>query len=272
MLPTLGIIAGNGDLPHEITEIYKEIGGKCVVAYIGTEDKPWGVNYQHFAIGSVGNVLKYFKYQNVKNVIIAGSIDRPNLKSLQVDLLGSILLTKIMKMKFLGDDNILRIASEFIESKGFKVISPQEVLKSYDYEKNMITKISPSSQNLTDINLGRTILHSLGSADVGQSVIVCNGYTLGIEAAEGTDNLIKRCAVLRKINKGGVLVKMHKFNQDIRLDTPTIGPKTIMNLSENGFNGIAIEKNNVLIINPRQTLKLLNDKKLFLAFINSEYN
>ncbi|RTK92313.1 MAG: DUF1009 domain-containing protein [Rickettsiales bacterium] len=271
MLPILGIIAGNGELPHEINQIYNEIGGKCVVAYIGKEDKPWNIKYQNFAIGSVGNILKYFNEQNVKNIIIVGSIDRPNLKSLKVDLVGSSLLAKIMKMKFLGDDNILRIVSDFIESKGFKVISPQQILKSYDYEKNMITKISPSSQNLTDINLGCTILRSLGSVDVGQSVIMCNGYTLGIEAAEGTDNLIKRCAILRKINKGGVLVKMHKFNQDIRLDTPTIGPQTIINLSENGFNGIAIDKQNVLIVQPKETLKLLNDKKLFLAFVSVEH-
>ncbi len=267
MLPILGIIAGNGILPHEITKIYSKIGGNIFIADIGNEERSWDMTSQKFPVGSVGAILKFFKSHNVENIIIIGSIIRPNLLSLNVDFTGSILLAKILKTKFSGDDNVLRIVSDFIESRDFKVISPLEILLSNDYEYNMITTTTPLPKDLTDINLGSKILHHLGKFDIGQSIIISDGYTLGIEAAEGTDNLIKRCAILRKNNKGGVLVKMHKLNQDIRLDTPTIGPDTIINLAENGFNGLAIEKNKVLIAQPEITLSLLNEKKLFLIFI-----
>lgn len=267
VLPTLGIIAGNGNLPDEIVKLYTNNNGKCVVAYIGGEEKAWSVTHENFAIGSVGSILKYFKEQAVEEIIIIGGIIRPNLKTLKVDLVGSLLLAKIMKMKLLGDDNILRVIANYIEDKGFKVISAQHILKSGDYEKKIITKAKPKKQDLNDIKQGIQVLQSLGTMDVGQSVIAYNGYIIGIEAAEGTDNLIIRCAFLRKASKGGVLVKMHKADQDIRLDTPAIGPDTIINLAKNGFNGLAVEKSKVLIAQPELTLELLDKNGLFLAFI-----
>lgn len=103
--------------------------------------------------------------------------------------------------------------------------------------------------------------------DVGQSVIISNGYVVGIEAAEGTDNLISRCAILRKENNGGVLVKMSKSAQDMRLDVPAIGPDTIKLLAENKYSGIAIEKSGVIIINPEEVQKMLDENNLFLSFI-----
>ena len=111
------------------------------------------------------------------------------------------------------------------------------------------------------------MIKCLGGLDVGQSVIVCDGYVIGIEAAEGTDNLIRRCEYLRKKEKGGVLVKMSKSEQDMRLDMPVIGPDTVFFLAKHGFNGIAIEKEGVIVIKPEETQKLLNDNGLFLSII-----
>lgn len=265
-LPKLGIIAGNGELPDEIANIYSANQGECFIAFID-EEKSYSSLSKNFSLGSVGAILKYFEDNEVQDVIMVGGITRPDLKSIKPDWGGGALLANILKQKFLGDDNVLKIVSNHIESKGFRVISPKEILSLVDYQEDLYRTKQPSPKDKEDINLGLQVLKSLGSSDVGQSVIVCDGYVLGIEAAEGTDNLIERCSLLRKKDKGGVLVKMSKSSQDMRLDTPVIGSKTISSLVKGGLSGLAIEKNGVLIIKPEKTMKLLNENCLFLEFL-----
>jgi len=228
-------------------------------------------------------MIQYFKENKVENILLIGGINRPDFFTLRVDLTGGALIAKILKQKILGDDNLLRIVSDYIESKGFKIISPAEILSlgagtnaeigtgagaGFETRAGQITsKKVPSEQDMADIEIGKNIAKSLGALDVGQSVIVADGYVLGVEAAEGTDNLIQRCAELREKPTGGVLVKMSKSAQDMRLDVPAIGVETIRLLAECGFNGVAIEQNGVIVISPESTKQMLDKAGVFFSYI-----
>ena len=264
MLPVLGIIAGDGDVPAELAKMYRAQGGLCFIASIYKPVEQELVSNQYFSLGSVGAILSYFNNNGVRHIVLVGGVPRPDLKSLKVDIAGAALVAKILKKKIIGDDNVLRTVCEYIESKGFKVISPKDILNLIKQDEEIPSICQPSLQDLADIDIGKNVLNALGGMDVGQSVMVCDGYVLGIEAAEGTDNLIKRCALLRKKPKGGSLIKMLKHTQDIRLDTPTIGPNTILTLVEHGFNGVGVEKNGVLIVKQPEIINLLNNSGLFL--------
>ena len=264
--PRLGIIAGNGDLPDEIANIYVGSGGDCFIASIDKDRSYNGVPCKKFALGAVGAILEYFEENKVEDVIIIGGIERPDLKALSVDWCGTLLLASIVKQRFLGDDNVLKIVMNYVQSKGFNVISPLEILAK-NSGKLIASATLPASSDNEDIEVGSSVLKTMGSLDVGQSVVVCGGYVLGIEAAEGTDNLIRRCELLRRKDKGGVLIKRSKTGQDMRLDVPVIGPETIFCLAKHGFNGLAIEKNGVIIIKPEETQRLLDENGLFLEFI-----
>lgn len=266
ILPRLGIIAGNGDLPGEIINIYMGSGGDCFVASVDKDKSYKGVTCKKFALGEVGAILEYFKENKVEDVIIIGSIERPELRSLNVDWGGAVLLANIAKQRFLGDDNVLKMVMNHIQKQGFNVISPLDILTKNSGELISST-VHPSPSDKADIDIGLFVLKTMGNLDIGQSIIVCDGYVLGVEAAEGTDNLIRRCGSLRKKDKGGILVKKSKTGQDIRLDTPVIGTETILFLAKHGFSGLAIEKNGVIIIKPKETQKLLDENGLFLAFI-----
>ena len=266
----LGIIAGSGLLPSEIADLHLKQGGNVYIAALEGETDILHITkyqYKQFPIGSVGALLEYFRENNVKEIIIIGGITRPDLKSVKVDKAGSLLIAKILKEKFLGDDNILKIISDFIESKGCKVISPKTLLELGTYEKLYVSNKLPSKQDQIDIELGSQVIKSLSNLDIGQSVIIADGYVLGIEAAEGTDALIRRCELLRKTERGGVLVKMAKLTQDMRLDLPTIGPDTIFYLAKHGYNGLAIQKSGVIIVKPAETIALLNEHDLFISYI-----
>jgi hypothetical protein len=266
----LGIIAGSGLLPSTIADLHLKQGGQVYIAALEGETDVLHITkyqYKQFPIGSVGALLEYFTENNVKEIIIIGGITRPDLKSVKVDKAGSLLIAKILKEKFLGDNNILKIISDFIESKGFKVISPKTLLELGTYEKLYVSNKLPSKQDEIDIELGMQVIKSLSNLDIGQSIIVADGYVLGIEAAEGTDALIRRCELLRKTERGGVLVKMVKLTQDMRLDLPTIGPDTIFYLAKHGYNGLAIQKSGVIIVKPLETIALLNEHELFIRYI-----
>jgi len=267
-VPKIGIIAGNGLLPISLAENFVKQGGQCYIAILEDasvqSDLYKNFSHEFFKIGMVGAIIKYFRKHNVTNLIFAGGVNRPNLRSIKVDLIGSALLACILKQKFLGDDKVLTIISNFLIQEGFTIISSYEILNG---NNNIITKVIPSSQDIIDIKLGVQLLNKIGEMDVGQSVIVEDGYILGIEAAEGTDNLIKRCTVLRKNPTGGVLVKMMKNSQNDKIDIPTIGLKTIENLAIYGYKGVSMQQNKVIIIDPQNVCELANKYNLFISFV-----
>ncbi|WP_341748316.1 LpxI family protein [Candidatus Tisiphia endosymbiont of Dascillus cervinus] len=263
----VGIIAGNGLLPISLANSFIKQGGQCYIASLEGEANPvlyQDFTHQFFKIGMVKPIIEYFRKYDVKNIILAGSVNRPNLRSIKVDLMGSRLLARILKQKFLGDDKLLGIVTDFLEEKGFKVVSSYEILRT---NNDVMTIAVPSRIDNTDIELGIKLLDSIGYLDVGQSVIVDNGYIIGIEAAEGTDNLIERCSYLRKNSTGGVLIKMMKKGQDTRIDIPTIGAKTISNLANYAYKGLAIQKDKVIILEIERTIELANECGLFIKLI-----
>lgn len=272
-LPILGIIAGNGALPLEIIKSYKAQHGSCHVAGIEGECNETSfaslesVSYRLFSLGSVAAVVDYFKQRNVTHIVFAGGVNRPNLKSVKVDSAGAILLAKIIANKFIGDDQVLRVVAGFFEQYGFKVISVQDIYQNQKV-KNIVTLKKASKQEIDDIELGSQVIRALSLLDIGQSVIVENGYVLGIEAAEGTDRLIERCAHLRKKTRGGVLVKMPKAQQDMRLDLPTIGENTIKRLALSQYSGIAISMKGCIVLDAATITKLADQYDIFIYDID----
>jgi UDP-2,3-diacylglucosamine hydrolase len=254
----IGIIAGSGQLPIEIAKICKN---NCFIADLAGAAYP-GYNHKSFKLGQAGAILDYFKEHKVEHIIFAGAVKRPSLSSIKVDMAGAMLLAQIMKKKSLGDDILLKIIADFIEKRGFKIMPATDILTMQNNDNLALHR--PSKQDKIDIEIGFKIIEKLGELDIGQAVVVENGYALGVEAAEGTDNLIARCAILRKNLKGGVVVKAMKPTQDQRFDIPTIGPDTILRLIENNYHGIAIKKNEVIILEPEKTYELANKNKIFI--------
>ena len=99
-------------------------------------------------------------------------------------------------------------------------------------------------------------------------MIVQNQLILGLEAVEGTDNLIIRCRNLKKGEDKGILVKFSKYNQSKIIDIPTIGEDTINLLKENNYEGVFLEKNSCLILDKTETINLANKNNVFISTCN----
>ena len=264
----IAIIAGSGRLPQLIVDKLVKESIKFIILTLSEDTEDSLKEYQHYQVapGKIKPILEILNKEQITKITFAGYIKRPALLSLKVDSLGASLLAKIAANKIHGDNTVLSIIAKFLEEQGFLVISPNEILPSLLSPEGVMGDIRPDKMDLADISVGQDLLAKISDMDIGQAAVIENGYTLGIEAAEGTDELIIRCALLkREDGKKGVLVKMKKLNQDARLDLPAIGPTTIENIYRANLKGVAISANNSLIINSADVIKLANKYGVFVV-------
>ena len=66
----------------------------------------------------------------------------------------------------------------------------------------------------------------------------------------------------------GVLVKLRKPQQDMRIDLPTIGPRSVIRAKESGLRGIAVHAGNGLIVDEAEVIKLADKEGLFVMGVN----
>lgn len=266
-LKKIAIIAGGGELPNILLNSIKKTDITPHVIII--EDHADG-NYSQFPniklkLGQFNKAIKYLQQNNIDHICFAGKIYRPSLSQLKLDTIGVKFLAKIgLKKLSGGDDQLLQQIINLFEQYRISTISPVEICKDLVINKGVIGEIKPSKQDLEDIRYGEEILDSLSRFDIGQAIIIENKYTLGIEAAEGTDELIKRIKSLKKEKNLGVFVKKPKLKQNMRIDLPTIGIETINNVINSNLKGIAISANTTLIIDKKAVIAKANKNNIFI--------
>jgi DUF1009 family protein len=182
----------------------------------------------------------------------------------------SIRLIRLLKG---GDDSVLRGVARFFEEQGFKVRAAHEIAPHLLAPKGIFSTAQPDGQALDDIKLGIRVVQTLGAFDIGQAAVVARGYVLAVEAAEGTDAMLRRCRELNnwgfKVRKG-VLIKAPKPGQDLRLDLPAIGPRTVELVAEAGLAGIAVAAGNVLLAEQEELVEKAAKFGLFLCGVAPE--
>lgn len=268
----LGILAGNGSLPLYIAERTVKSGRDVFILGIDSTANPKIENYPHIWLkwGEVDKLFKTLKKQNIKDLLFIGGVSRPEFKDIHFDFGMIRNLPFVFSLTMGGDDSVLTNIVRFVESKGVSIVGAHEVAPELTADSGILTKKSPTKVDRKDIEKGIKTVLSLGEMDIGQGAVVAREYVLCVEAAEGTDNMLKRAKGLRQWGKGwlnkknGVLVKLPKPSQELRIDMPTIGPKTIELVADAGLNGIAVVENKVLMSEKQKTIDLANQLGIFI--------
>lgn len=249
--PALGIIAGGGTLPVRVAAAAAARGARVfIVGLEGFADAASLAPFQHdFArIGAGGRIIALLHQAGVRELVLAGHVRRPGLLDLRPDAAGAALLARIGKAAFLGgDDTLLRAVGRVLEEEGFTLRGAHEILAGGTAPEGLLTRAAPAPEHEADIARAVQVARALGRVDVGQAVVVQQGFVLGVEAVEGTDALLARAGQLRRPGPGGVLVKLLKPGQDPRLDMPMVGPATMHNAAAAGLAGIAVEAGRTLL-------------------------
>ncbi len=267
MAVKVGILAGGGALPARLAEAARGSGREVfVVAFDGHTDPATVTDHPHIwaRMGAAGAILGALRDAGVTELVFAGPVRRPSLAEIMPDWRATKFLAKV-GTRALGDDGLLRAVTLGLEEEGFRVLGIQDILRDLLAPVGAMGYHVPDEIAEIDIARGLQVARGLGALDVGQAVVVQQGLVLGVEAIEGTDALIDRCGLLRRDGPGGVLVKIRKPQQDLRLDLPTIGVRTVERALEAGLRGIAVDAGGTLVMDRADLVAAADRAGLFVV-------
>lgn len=271
----LAIIAGAGDLPLHVGSKARQAGVEVFYALVSgsaREQDYAGFESTTLGLGQLGRFLKEIRARDIREIVIIGAVVRPALSDLIPDM-GVIRHYFAIRDAFKGgDDHLLGGLVRLLEGQGLTVRGPWEFAPDLVALPGALTKGQPDRRSSTEIARGRELLEALSPFDMGQAVVVADNRIVAVEGIEGTDRMLARVAALRasgrlKRKAGGVLVKLPKRGQDLRVDMPTIGKGTVERAAAAGLSGIAIASGAVLLADPAATVARAEACGLFLTAV-----
>jgi DUF1009 family protein len=267
MADRLGIVAGGGALPRRLVECCRATGREVFVLALEGAAAPAtveGVPHAWCRLGAAATGLALLRENHVTELVLAGGVRRPSLAALRPDWRAAKLFARI-GYRALGDDGLLSAVVKELEQEGFRVVGADQLLDRTLVREGSLGRLRPDRQAQADIERGVSVARTLGTLDVGQAVVVQQGLVLGVEAIEGTDELLRRCAALRREGPGGVLVKVEKPGQEPRADRPTIGLRTVLLAAETGLRGVAVEAHATIMLDRDEVIRAADRAELFLV-------
>jgi DUF1009 family protein len=221
MAERIAVLAGGGSLPALVAKAAKDQRKDVfVVALKSIADPQWVESYDHAWIGiaKVGQLFDLLRKENITHLIMAGHVKRPSFGELVPDWTGLKTLYRLQRHHMQGDDAILRFLADEIERQGIKIIGADTMYQDGLMPVGTMTKTTLHADDWADIHYALPILRDWALRDQGQAIVVQQKLILGIEAIEGTEELIARCGLYKRKGRAPILIKMKKPQQDRRLD------------------------------------------------------
>ena len=270
----LGVLAGGGPFPVRVAGAARDAGHDVFVVCLRDFcDAPELRAFPHMEerIGAGGAIMARLRAEGITHLVLCGKARRLSPLTLWPDAWMAKVLARLGRAVFGGDDTLLRSFIAILAEEGFEVVSPQSLLPNSTAALGLLAGQRPDAMARADISRGIGVLRALAEHDVGQAVVVQQGLILGIEAVENTDALLARAGALRRDGPGGVLVKLAKPHQELRVDAPVIGPVTVAGAQAAGLRGIAIEAGRTILADGEALLRGACAAGLFILAIDPEH-
>ena len=269
----IGLVLGESKLGNLIIKKLKLLKKKFLIIDI-SKKKIFKGNKNSFSLslGQLGRAISILKQHECKKIIFAGRVRRPNFSKTKFDFKALYYLPKIIKGSNKGDASIIKVIIKIFKKEGFKIINSTFYNPELSLMKGNYTKIKPDNLSKKDILIGKSIITDLSRHNLGQAVVVRTGHVITIEGPDGTDAMLNRADILLKIfsfrnKKEGILLKFPKPNQDLRIDLPTVGVKTINKCVKIGLKGIVVKANQNIFLDKLKCINLANKNKMFICAI-----
>ena len=252
----LALIAGGGALPLSVAARCEAEGRPVFVVRLAGFADPHLAHYPGVDAGmaEIGRILSAMKKADCKAVCLAGMVNRPDFRTLKPDFKGATLLPGIVKAASQGDDALLRKILSVFEAEGFAVEGADDILGGETLPAGALGAVQPTAEQILDLRKALHVAERSGELDIGQGAVVCDGLVLAVEAQEGTDAMLVRVAGLPADLRGspgdrkGALAKAPKPIQDLRVDMPVIGARTVELAAAAGLAGIGGVAGRLIVI------------------------
>ena len=261
----IGLIFGDTDFPKEILKSIKKRKIKYLILDL-SKSKKFIKDKKSYpvSIGQFGKIINILKENNCKKVLFAGKVNKPKFSKLKLDLKGIYYIPRIIKASKLGDAAILKeiikiLSQNKIKTENSLTFNPELSLKKGNY-----SNIKPNKQDQLDIKKAIKTLSNLRQYNFSQGVVVRNKKVVSIEGKGGTKIMLEKSRS-KKFRNHGVLVKLPKKKQDLRIDLPTIGLKTLKQSKNAGLKGIVIKNKQHVFLDKSKCINFANKNKMFIT-------
>jgi len=260
----IGLIFGETNFPIQILKKIKIRHLKYLIIDLTKRKKFKKDRNSHtVSIGQFGKIIKILKENKCKKVLFAGNVKKPNFSKLKLDFKGIYYISRIVKSSKLGDAAILKEIIKILKQEKIRTISSLTFNPELTLKKGSYTKTKPNREDEADIKKATAVLSRLGKYNFSQGVVARNRKVVAIEGKGGTEIMLMRCKSKKFINKG-VLVKFPKKKQDLRIDLPTAGLKTLTQCKSAGLKGIVLKSKRNVFLERKKCINFANKNKMFI--------
>ncbi len=261
----IGLIFGSTSFPFEILKKIKKKKIKYLIIDL-TKSKKFKKDKRSYSVsvGQFGKIINILKHNNCRKVLFAGKVSKPDFSKIKLDLKGIYYIPRIIKASKLGDAAILRVVINILKQQKINTISSIFFNPELSFKKGNYSKVKANYEDRKDILKAILTLDKLGKYNFSQGVVVRNRKVVAIEGKGGTEEMLKKCKSDNFINNG-VLVKFPKRKQDLRVDLPTIGLKTLNQCKKAGLKGIVLKSRQNIFLDKRKCVNFANKNKMFIT-------
>jgi DUF1009 family protein len=260
----IGLFLGDTDFSDIVLKKIKRLNKKYFIIDFSKNNKfKKDRNSHRICIGKFGKIIRLIKEKKSKKVLFAGKITKPKFSTLKLDLKGVYYMPGIIRAAKLGDAAIIKAIIQILENENIKVISsiffnPELTLKSGNY-----TKLKPNMSDSNSIKKGITYFNKLNNLDHVQAIIVKDNTIIATEDRQGTKKMFSK---LTKKSEG-ILIKLPKKKQDLRVDLPAIGLQTLKDSKKYGLKGIVLKSKKNIFLDKAKCISFANENKIFIKII-----
>ena len=260
----IGLFLGDTDFSEIVLKKIKKLKKKYFIIDFSKDNKfKKDVNSYRISIGKFGNIINLIKEKKSNKVLFAGKIAKPKFSSLRLDLKGIYYMPSVIKASKLGDAAIIKSIIKILDNEGIKVISSIYFNKELALEAGNYSKLKPNLNELNSIKKGVVYFKKMKSLDHVQAIIVKNNNIIATEGKQGTKKMLSK---LNK-NSNGILIKLPKPKQDLRMDLPTIGINTLKDCKKFGLKGIVLKSKQNIFLDKDKCISFANKNKIFIKII-----
>ena len=220
-------------------------------------------NSFRISIGKFGTIINLIKRKKCKKVLFAGKIAKPNFSSLRLDFKGIYYMPSVIRAAKIGDAAIIKSVIKILNNEGIKVINSLYFNPELSLKKGIYSKLKPNKKDLASIKKGEIFFNKTKSLDHVQALVVKEGKILAKEGREGTKKMLSKL----KKNSEGILIKLPKKKQDLRMDLPTIGLQTFKDIKKHGLRGVVLQSKKNIFLDKVECIKFANKNKIFINII-----
>ena len=261
----IALIFGDTDFPTEVLKKVKKRKIKYLIIDLSKKNFFKRDKYSYrVSIGQFGKIINIIKKNKCSKTLFAGRVNKPNLRKIKLDFKGVYYIPRIARSYKLGDAAVLKEIIKILKDEKINTINSLTFNPELSLKKGNYSKIKPNKQDKIDITKAIKTLNNLKKYNFSQGAVVRDKKIVAIEGKGGTQKMLKDCRNKKFRNKG-VLVKFPKKGQDLRIDLPTVGLKTLIQCKSAGLKGLVLKSKKNIFLQNKKCISFVNKNNMFIT-------